>query len=83
MTDDTAEVRRGLIERGRPQHDLAAAETAGRQRWTTKQMQEEFEVRSFMAPFVAVRRKSDGQLGSLEFTHSPRVYFNFEPHSPV
>ena len=30
-----------------------------------------------MAPFVAVRRKSDGAKGSMEFTHSPRFYFNF------
>jgi hypothetical protein len=26
---------------------------------------------------VVVKRKSDGKKGSLEFTHSPRVYFNF------
>ena len=26
------------------------------------------------------RRKSDGKKGSLEFQHSPRIYFNFSPH---
>jgi hypothetical protein len=45
--------------------------------WTTEQLREQFEVLGFQAPFVAVRRKSDGAKGSLEFTHSPRVYFNF------
>jgi hypothetical protein len=35
-------------------------------------------VLSFAAAFVVVRRKSDGKLGSLEFTHHPRVYFGFE-----
>jgi hypothetical protein len=32
----------------------------------------------FAAPYVVVRRKSDGVKGSLEFTHHPRVYFNFQ-----
>jgi hypothetical protein len=31
-----------------------------------------------MAPFVVVRRLSDGQKGSLEFQHHPRFYFNFQ-----
>jgi hypothetical protein len=30
-----------------------------------------------MAPLVVVERKSDGQVGSLEFTHMPRLYFNW------
>jgi hypothetical protein len=33
----------------------------------------------YAAPFVVVRRRSDGQRGSLEFTHSPRVYFGWRP----
>ena len=47
---------------------------------TTEQMRERFEVVGFQAPFVVVRRKADGQLGSLQFTHSPRVYFGWQPH---
>ena len=31
----------------------------------------------FLAPFIVVTRKSDGVKGSMEFTHSPRMYFNF------
>ena len=50
------------------------------QTWTTEQMREDFEVRGFQAPYVVVVRKSDGQLGSLEFQHHPRIYFNWEPH---
>ncbi len=38
--------------------------------------------KGFLAPFVVVRRKADGQLGSLEFQHEPRLYFHFEPDSP-
>jgi len=49
------------------------------QTWSTEQLTEEFEVLGFSAPFVVVRRKSDGVKGSLEFTHMPRVYFNWSP----
>ncbi len=31
-----------------------------------------------LAPYVVVRRKSDGQKGSLEFQHHPRYYFRFQ-----
>lgn len=50
-----------------------------RQEWTTEELREDFDVLSFMAPFVVVRRKSDGIKGSLKFTHSPRVYFEWLP----
>lgn len=46
--------------------------------WTTAEMGEEFSVCGFAAPYVVVRRKSDGKKGSLEFCHSPRFYFNFQ-----
>jgi len=48
--------------------------------WTTDEMSAEFEAIGFMAPYLAVRRKSDGKKGSLEFQHSPRFYFNFQAH---
>jgi len=47
---------------------------------TTEEMRELYEVVGFQAPFVVVRRKSDGQLGSLQFTHQPRRYFGWMPH---
>ena len=45
--------------------------------WDTEQLQTEFTVEGFAAPFVVVRRKGDGQRGTLSFTHSPRIYFDF------
>ncbi len=45
--------------------------------WNTDEMSNDFEVLSFAAPFVIVKRKSDQQKGSLEFQHNPRLYFNF------
>ncbi len=47
--------------------------------WTTSELQQEFEALGFMAPYIVVRRKSDGVRGSLKFQHSPRLYFGFQP----
>lgn len=46
--------------------------------WNTAELQRDFTVVGFQAPFVLVTRKSDGVKGTLEFTHSPRVYFDFQ-----
>lgn len=47
-------------------------------RWTTAELREEFEVLSFAAPYIVVIRRSDRVKGSMEFTHNPRYYFNFQ-----
>ena len=73
--DNTEALRREMIETNQPHVDLAHAD----RRWDTAQLQADFEVLGFMAPFVVVRRRSDGKKGSMEFTHSPRFYFNFMP----
>jgi hypothetical protein len=72
--DPTAQARREMIASGQPAADLAADDG---QRWTTEELTQDFEVIGFAAPFVVVRRRSDGALGSLEFTHSPRTYFGW------
>jgi hypothetical protein len=71
--DDTEPHRRQLIAEGYPEQAAERAE----QRWTTDQLRADFDVLSFLAPFVIVRRKSDGKKGTVMFKHSPRVYFNF------
>jgi hypothetical protein len=78
MTDNTESLRREMLETGEPYRDLARAE----EKWDTAQMSELFTVQSFLAPFVLVTRKSDGARGTLEFTHSPRFYFNFVEDVP-
>ena len=45
--------------------------------WNTSELQQDFEVQGFSAPFVVVKRRSDGKRGSLEFQHSPRYYHSF------
>ena len=47
--------------------------------WDTTELQEQFEVTGFMAPFVGVRRRCDGVKGSVMFQASPRFYFKFQP----
>jgi hypothetical protein len=71
--DPTESARREMLESGQPYRDLVRAE----KRWTTAEMQAEFTVVSFLAPLVVVVRKSDGVKGTMEFTHSPRFYFDF------
>jgi hypothetical protein len=77
MTHDPTEaIRREMIATGEPQRDLA--ETKER-RWSTSELTRDFDVLGFAAPFVVVRHRDTGVKGSLEFTHSPRVYFNWTP----
>jgi len=45
--------------------------------WDTKELQQDFNVIGFMAPYVVVIRKSDKKKGSLVFQHYPRFYFGF------
>lgn len=73
MTDPTEATRRHLLETGYPQQVLQKTE----QHWDTEQLQQEFVVTGFLAPYVLVRRKRDGVTGTMLFTHNPRVYFNF------
>lgn len=58
--------------------ELAAAVVAGEPTWDTAELQRDFRVLGFAAPFVVVERKSDGVKGSLKFVGSPRFYFSFQ-----
>ena len=52
--------------------------------WSVAEMPKAFETIAFCAPFLSVKRRSDGVEGLLEFTGgagtgTPRTYFNFRP----
>ena len=47
--------------------------------WTTEELQQEFEVLGFMAPYCSVIRRADHQKGTIAFIHSPRFYYDFRP----
>jgi len=74
VKDSTEDLRREMIEMSYPQ---AVSEKAT-QRWNTLELQRDFIVHSFSAPFVIVTRKRDNAIGSMMFTHSPREYFDFK-----
>ena len=81
MSDPTEAIRRERVaEINAAPGSREALEAQYGQVWSTDQLSDDFEVLGFMAPLVVVRRKSDGRKGSLEFQHSPRLYFNFQVH---
>jgi len=47
--------------------------------WTTDEVQDEFEILGFMAPFVTVERRKTKEKGTLAFVHRPRVYYGWLP----
>lgn len=81
MSDPTeAILREMIVEINAVPVSREALEANHGQVWSTEEMCEEFEAIGFMAPLVVVRRRFDGQKGSLEFQHSPRFYFSFQLH---
>lgn len=76
--DNTEGVRRELVGaiNASPGSREALEAQHGRV-WDTSEMQADFEAVGFAAPFIVVRRKVDGQRGTLTFQHSPRFYFDF------
>ncbi len=78
MNDNTESIRRErLVEINTEPGSREALEAKYGHVWDTQELGEEFEVIGFMAPLVVVRRKLDGQKGSLEFQHHPRFFFSF------
>ena len=83
MIDATENARRQmLVEINAEPGSREYLEAKHGQVWTTSELSEDFDVIGFMAPIVVVVRKSDRQKGSQTVQHSPRFYFDFEPHRP-
>lgn len=80
MTDPTETIRRQrLVEINAEPGSREALEAQHGRVWDTSELQEEFQVLGFLAPYVVALRRSDNVKGSLEFQHNPRFYFNFVP----
>ncbi len=80
MNDPTEPIRREMVAQiNSVEGSREYLESKHGQVWDTDQLQEEFEVLGFLAPFVIAKRKSDGVRGSLFFQNSPRIYFGFQP----
>lgn len=91
--DATEQIRRDMIpavnavtrdDKGqeRSETDVRAdLEAKYGQVWNTSELTQDFDVQGFSAPFIVVIRKSDNVKGSMTFCHSPRYYFDFQPHT--
>ena len=81
MSDATEPYRRQRISEINAQPGTREAlEAEHGQVWNTEELSQDFEPIGFMAPYIVVRRKSDGKKGSLEFQHQPRFYFSLSLH---
>ncbi len=79
MNDITEPFRRERqAELNQAESERQALEAQYGRVWTTAELSQEFLVKSFAAPFVVAERRKDGKLGSLEFQHYPRFYFNWK-----
>ncbi len=79
MMDQTEATRRELAQQLNSEPGTRETlEARYGQVWDTEQLQQDFDVIGFRAPFVIVRRKTDNIGGSLLFQHDPRFYFQFE-----
>ena len=80
--DPTEEIRRTLlVQVNAAPGERAVLEAQHGQVWDAQELARDFVVVGFMAPFVVVRRKADGAVGSLLFQHHPRYYFDWTQDS--
>ncbi len=79
MSDSTETFRRELTAKiNAVEGSREYLENEHGQVWNTAELQKDFQALSFAAPFIVVKRKSDGTKGSLKFQHDPRFYFSFQ-----
>ena len=82
MTDTTENIRRALVAEQQEQGPLTREQLEAEygQVWDTNEMSRDFEAEGFMAPYVIVKRRNDGVLGTLEFQTNigHRFYYNFK-----
>lgn len=79
MSDPTEGIRRKMVaEINADPNGREALEAKYGQVWDTQELSRDFEVQGFLAPFITVVRRSDGQRGSMLFQHYPRFYWGFD-----
>lgn len=78
MIDETEDIRRAMqADLNSNAGERSALEAQHGKVWALDELRVEFEILQFAAPFVIVKRLSDGVRGSVKFQHSPRFYFEF------
>ena len=77
--DETEDIRRAEVARINAEPgSREALEAKYGEVFDTNQLGARFEVLQFMAPYVVVRERATGVKGSLQFQHSPRLYYAFQ-----
>ena len=76
--DPTEAIRRRRLAELNPGVGRAELERRHGTVWDPAEFAGAFEAIGFMAPFAVVRRRADGKVGSLEFQHEPRFYFEWK-----
>lgn len=80
MADETETIRRQMVaEINAAPGSREYLEATYGQVWDTSELQDDFQVLGFMAPFVVAQRRTDGVRGSLTFQANPRLYHSFVP----
>ena len=80
MSDPTEAIRRELVSQiNLVPGSREALEAQHGKVYDTSELQDEYQPLDFLAPFIIVRRRSDGVRGSLMFQNSPRFYYGFKP----
>lgn len=81
MADETEAIRRlevALINAAPGSREALEAEYG--EVWDLDQLRERFEVVQFQAPYLVVRERKTGTLGSVKFQHNPRFYWGWKAH---
>ena len=78
ILDETESFRRARQLELNAGHSREILESLYGRVYSTDQLRAEFEVQGFFAPMVVVKSLADGSLGSFEFQHMPRYYFNYQ-----
>ena len=77
VADPTEAYRRHRLVEINIGADRAELERRHGRVWTLRELAAAFVIVGYMAPFIVVKRKADGKVGSLEFQHNPRFYFGW------
>ena len=72
--DPTALLRRAMLDND---EDRKAWRYWDGEHWNNEALREDFEVIKFASPFVVVRRRRDGVIGTMKFINYQRTYFDF------
>lgn len=76
--DTTEDIRRQMIQEiNTNPTNRADLEARYGRIWSTSELTQDFEIISFLSPFVFVNNKITGKQGSLCFQDLPRFYFDF------